>query len=539
MNTSSKKRIIAAGLVLWFAAAVLPRLVGAPLANENSPGLYVRSIEQMMRLGPDEIDIGTAALIVAEEWSDIVHGRRYQFALDEMAYEIQARINEKGLAGSYRAAYVLNEYLHKELGYQAVKEATDPNDLFLHSVMDNRRGYCLSLSILYLALGERLGLPLHGVVAPGHFFVRYEDGRVRFNIETTTGAYPDDEYYRKEFKTPEGHEQSLYMQNLNKLQTLGCLFNNFGTVYLAVGNLDAAQRAMELAVEINPTLAESRANLGNIYLRKDRVDDAIYEYRRAIEINPSGGKVYHNLGNAYSQKGWVNDAMGAYEQAIRLDPNYVDAYINLAVIYGQTQMYAKAQQMLVEAASIDPGRGDIYVKRGDTYFLSREYDRALEEYNTALRINRSDAAAHFGTALCYNKLDMPKNEIQSYQQALKIEPGLLAARANLGNAYFARKDYAKAIKQYQAYIRIEPDNETIHYNIGAAYSNLEKYAEAAPYYEKALELQPQMADAHRNLGYAYYRLKKYKQAYEHLTAARQLGAELDPKLLKAVERKLR
>jgi len=536
MNTSLRKKIVTAGLVLWLMTTAL---VAAPLANENKPGLYVRSIDQVLRLEPDEIDIGTAALIVAEEWSDMVHGRRYQIALDEMAYEIKARINEKGLANSYKAVYVLNEYLHDELGFKAVKEATDPNDLFLHSVMDNRRGYCLSLSILYLALGERLGLPLHGVVAPGHFFVRYDNGKVRFNIETTSGTYPDDEHYKTEFKIPQGYEQNIYMQNLDKLQTLGCLFNNFGTVYIGIDNIDAAQRAMELAVEINPTLAESRVNLGNIYLRKDRIDDAIYEYRQALEINSSSSKVYHNLGSAYLQKGWTNDAIGAFEQAIRLEPNYVDAYINLAITYGRTGLYSKAQQMLKEAAAIDPGRSDIYVRRGDTYYQSENYEMALEEYETALRIKHNDAAAHFGTALCYNKLGMPKNEIQSYLQALKFEPGMFTAMANLGNAYFAQKDYHRAIKQYQACIRIEPDNTIILYNLGAANSNLEKYTEAVPYYEEVLQLEPQTTEAHRNLGYAYYHLKNYRQAYEHLTAAQQLGAEIDPKLLKTVERKLR
>ncbi|MHC4759552.1 MAG: transglutaminase family protein, partial [Planctomycetota bacterium] len=36
--------------------------------------------------------------------------------------------------------------------------------MFLHTVMDKKQGYCLSLSILYLSIGERLGLPLYGVV---------------------------------------------------------------------------------------------------------------------------------------------------------------------------------------------------------------------------------------------------------------------------------------------------------------------------------------------------------------------------------------
>ena len=64
---------------------------------------------------------------------------------------------------------VINDYLFNELSFKTIDKATDPYDLFLHSVMDRRQGYCLSLSVLYLSIGERLGLPLYGVVVPGHF----------------------------------------------------------------------------------------------------------------------------------------------------------------------------------------------------------------------------------------------------------------------------------------------------------------------------------------------------------------------------------
>ncbi|MFA5422474.1 MAG: tetratricopeptide repeat protein [Phycisphaerae bacterium] len=508
------------------------------LANEDLAGLYARNIEQVMRLDPDEIDIGIASLIIAEEWSDVLPGRRYQTMLDDMAYEIQSRLEEQKLTGSYKAVNVLNDYLHNEMGFKSVKEATDPNDLFMHTVMDNRRGYCLSLSILYLALAERLDIPLYGVVAPGHFFVRYDDGRIRFNIETTSGTFPTDEHYIEEFKIAQGQD-GLYMKNLNKLQTLGCLFNNFGTVYMGVNRLDEAQRAMELAVEINPDLAESRMNLGSIYMQKDRIDDAIRQFQRVIEINPLNAGAYNSLGILYWRKNWTNDAMGAYEQAIRLDPDCADAYINLAVVYSQIKMYPKALLMLKEAAAIDPGRGEIYVRRGDIYFKQADYQKALEEYDTALRINALDANALFATALCYNKLDMPKTEIQFYERALNIAPDMFAARANLGNAYFAQQNYVDAVKHYKVCIQLQPDNVTILYNLGAACTNTEDYSQAVIYYQKALEVEPRMADAHKNLGFAYYKLQNYNKAYEHFLTAQQLGADVNEKLLKSIQRKIR
>ncbi|MHC4423821.1 MAG: transglutaminase family protein, partial [Planctomycetota bacterium] len=266
-----------------------------PLANENTPGLYARSIEEILRLEPEAVDLATAALIISEQWNKNVYGRRYLQRLDDMAFEIRNRLRAARIGPNYRAIPVINEFLFDELGFKSVKEATNPSDLFLHSVLDKKRGYCLSLSILYLSLAERLGLPIYGVVVPGHFFIRYDDGRVRFNIETTSkGGSAPDEHYINRFKVPEITDDSIYMANLNKMETLGCFFNNLGNTYSNIDDVEAALLALETAVQINPTLAESRMNLGNVYLKEGRVEDAIYEYRTALEINPSDAKAHFN-----------------------------------------------------------------------------------------------------------------------------------------------------------------------------------------------------------------------------------------------------
>ncbi|MFZ0035167.1 MAG: transglutaminase family protein, partial [Sedimentisphaerales bacterium] len=237
LTTGKILLIIVCGL-FFMAAASFSK--DEPLANDDKEGLYARSIEQVLRLDNEEVDLATAVLIVSEQWSDVVAGRRYLTDLDDMALEIRAKLKEKGLRADFRAIPVINEYLFDELGFQPVSDANDPSDLFLHSVMDRKRGYCLSLSVLYLSLGERLGLPLYGVVVPGHFFVRYDDGRTRFNIETTSkGGYADDEHYINKFKVPKDND-SIYMTNLNKIQTLGCFFNNLGNSYNEVGNTEQA-----------------------------------------------------------------------------------------------------------------------------------------------------------------------------------------------------------------------------------------------------------------------------------------------------------
>jgi len=196
----------------------------AALANQNKRGLRAFTIDGVLRLVEDEIDMGTAALILSRDWGTTQTLHSYRGRIDDMAEEILKTLREKRLPVDYRALPVINAYLFEEMGFRAVETADDPEDLFLHVVLDRKRGYCLSLSILYLAIAERLGLPMFGVVVPGHFFVRYDDGRQQFNVETTSkGAIVPDSHYIEKFKPPT-RPLSLYMKNLTQRQTLGCFF---------------------------------------------------------------------------------------------------------------------------------------------------------------------------------------------------------------------------------------------------------------------------------------------------------------------------
>ncbi|MHC4558781.1 MAG: tetratricopeptide repeat protein [Planctomycetota bacterium] len=510
------------------------------LANEDNAGLYSRSIEQVLRLREDEVDLATAALIVSERWSGLVEGKRYLLGLDDMALEIHERLRRRNLKVNFRAIPVINEYLFNELGFKSIAEAKDPNSLFLHTVMDQKRGYCLSLSVLYLSIAERLGLPLYGVVVPGHFFVRYDDGRVRFNIETTSkGGNASDEHYIMKFKVPPGGNNSIYMKNLNKIQTLGCFFNNLGNSYSDIGDIDSAQRAFEQAVDINPSLSESRANLGNIYLKKGQIMRAINEYLEALEINPNDAKTHNNLGNAYTQRGSLNYAVAEYIDSISLDPNFVDAYKNLAIVYCKQERFTRAIMQLKRAIALEPKDAGCYHQLGDVYQQMGNYDQAIFQYKKALRIKQDLVEAHYGLALCYNKLDLVEEEIWAYKNILAIKPDMLAALVNLGNAYFEQAKYSEAIEQYKEAVRIRPDEAMVHYNLGAAYSNKNNFEQAVAAYLKAVEIDPKLGDAHYGLALGFYRLKKYDLAWKHIKIAQELGVEVTEDQLNAIKSRLR
>jgi hypothetical protein len=86
------KNIILSAAVLLTALQAGAFAQSSRLANAGKAGLYVRSLDEVLRLQDEEMDLATAALIASEYWSDFVHGRRYIEQLDAMAYEIRNRL---------------------------------------------------------------------------------------------------------------------------------------------------------------------------------------------------------------------------------------------------------------------------------------------------------------------------------------------------------------------------------------------------------------------------------------------------------------
>lgn len=67
----------------------------------------------------------------------------------------------------------LNHYLFDELGFRGnAADYYDPRNSYLNDVIERRLGIPISLSVVYIDVGRRLGLPLEGVSFPSHFLVK-------------------------------------------------------------------------------------------------------------------------------------------------------------------------------------------------------------------------------------------------------------------------------------------------------------------------------------------------------------------------------
>ncbi|MGH7304164.1 MAG: SirB1 family protein [Candidatus Rokuibacteriota bacterium] len=122
--------------------------------------------------GP-EIDLGGAALAVARiEYPDLV-AERSLARLDELA----ARSSAAKVADRRRALERLSGFLFDEQGFRGnADDYYDPRNSCLNDVLDRQLGIPITLSVLIMEVGRRVGLEISGIGLPGHFCVGAQVG---------------------------------------------------------------------------------------------------------------------------------------------------------------------------------------------------------------------------------------------------------------------------------------------------------------------------------------------------------------------------
>jgi regulator of sirC expression with transglutaminase-like and TPR domain len=167
--------------------------------------------------------------------------------------------------------------------------------VLLSRVLEKRRGSCVGLSGLYLALGETLNLPLRGVLVPGHFLVRYHGPKGSRDVELLKGGKQMSlKWYREKYDVPAGNP--LYLtQSLDVQQTLAVQRYNLANELRSRQRHRAALAHYRQVVTELPRFAEAWANLGLTLHRLRRLDEAERAYRKAQAANPNLSGVEHNL----------------------------------------------------------------------------------------------------------------------------------------------------------------------------------------------------------------------------------------------------
>jgi regulator of sirC expression with transglutaminase-like and TPR domain len=118
------------------------------------------------------VDLERGAFLLAFYRFPYLDVSHYRETLDDWAERVRPDVDT---ASGAERAHVLARFMHRQLGFSGNQEHYyDPNNSYLNRVIERRTGIPISLSVLYLLLGQRLGLSVYGVNMPAHFLVKYK-----------------------------------------------------------------------------------------------------------------------------------------------------------------------------------------------------------------------------------------------------------------------------------------------------------------------------------------------------------------------------
>lgn len=174
--------------------------------------------------------------------------------------------------------------LFDELGFEREVESTELRFVCLPGVLRERRGSCVGLGTLYLALAEALGFAAQGVLMPGHFYVRQESPAPPRNVELLRrGEAMSDDWYPRRFPVPSG--AAYYAMRLTTDQVLGVIEYNVGNERRRQERYAEARAAYSRAVRRFPAFAEAHASLGAMQHLLGELPAAAASYRTAQQLN--------------------------------------------------------------------------------------------------------------------------------------------------------------------------------------------------------------------------------------------------------------
>lgn len=217
--------------------------------------------------------------------------------LDELALRIKRRLPEG--ADLTEKIGALNRFFFRELGFAGnLNDYYDPDNSHLNVVLKRRRGTPISLAVLYLELGEQIGVPVKGVSFPGHFLLRVTLPEGDVMLDPTTG------------------------QSLSEAQMVDMLEPYISHTEQSVGN---ALRMLLQPATPREIVARMLRNLKAVYLQSERWQRLLAVQQRLVVLLPGNIEEVRDRGFAYARLDYLRPALQDLERYLEDCPDAEDA----------------------------------------------------------------------------------------------------------------------------------------------------------------------------------------------------------------------
>ena len=247
---------------------------------------FQREVQQL----DEQIHLERAALYLAQEEYPELDVDVSMKTLESMAVVIKERSPQT--AYPLKLIQTINRYLYDELGFVGnTADYYDPRNSFLNDVIDRRTGIPITLSLVYLAITRRVGLPMVGINMPGHFLLRPVIEEAEICVDAFHHGeilFPQD--CQERLTQMYGHPVELkpaFLEAVSNRQYLARMLTNLKVIYSHRGKLEQTLAAIDRLLILFPDTPLELRDRGIVYYRLDRLTEAQADLEQYLNLTPT------------------------------------------------------------------------------------------------------------------------------------------------------------------------------------------------------------------------------------------------------------
>lgn len=251
-------------LILVFAFAQASCANADEVGNPELPDSadFSDTLKVLLSVEENQVDLAWSKIVIDSLLSDIDQERTSE-NIQNLAEEAKA------MAGPFASDQAKLAALRKVIyetgpwnqGRPFSYDFENPNGRLarnktLQEYMHTRKGNCVNMPILFMLVGERMGLEMNITTAPRHVFVQFKDtesGEV-IHLEPTSGAYPQRVAWQRKVlpMTDRAIETGMYMKRLSKREQIVVMAETLLQALTEQENHPERIEVSELMLEVMP-----------------------------------------------------------------------------------------------------------------------------------------------------------------------------------------------------------------------------------------------------------------------------------------------
>ena len=188
-------------------------------------------------------------------------------------------------------ADVVADFLFHQLDFSGnTTDYGDPRNSYLNEVLDRRLGIPISLSVIFISVARRLGIPASGVGLPGHFVVSVQGARKQYLYDPYHGGVRISEEDCLELvQSTAGYQGPLraeWLLPVSEDLILLRMLNNLRLIYIQREDWEHALAVIERMRLMQPKKLELLRDLGFIHQQRGSLSKAVHYYEQYLLRHP-------------------------------------------------------------------------------------------------------------------------------------------------------------------------------------------------------------------------------------------------------------